>query len=251
MKVTERFSNRVENYVKFRPHYPSEIIPFLSEEIGLSPSSVIADIGSGTGISARMFLKNGNTVYGIEPNKEMREAGETFLKEYPKFHSIDGTAEATTLKDASIDCIIAGQAFHWFDVAKATVEFKRILKPGGWVVLIWNERILDATPFLISYENLLHSFGTDYAAVQHTNVKGNISSLFKDKGYTVKIFPNSQSCDLEALQGRLLSSSYIPTADSPKYRPMLEELREMFDRYQVDGRIDILYNTEVFFGQLH
>jgi len=250
MKPTERFSDRVENYVKYRPHYPPEIIPFLKKEIGLMPSSIIADIGSGTGISSELLLRNGNTVYGIEPNKEMREAGEELLRDYPKFHSITGTAENTTLPDAGIDLIVAGQAFHWFDVAKARIEFKRILKPGGWVVLIWNERLLDTTPFLISYEHLLHSFGTDYAEVQHKNVKGDIGTLFTEKGYRLEHFPNSQSCDFGGLQGRLLSSSYIPTPDSPKYRPMIEDLQKIFDENEKEGEVEILYMTEVYYGQI-
>ncbi|MEP7234344.1 MAG: class I SAM-dependent methyltransferase [Ignavibacteriota bacterium] len=250
MKVTERFSNRVENYVKYRPNYPPEIISFLQNEIGLLPSSIIADIGSGTGISTELFLRNGNTVYGIEPNPEMRKAGEELLSEYPAFHSIDATAEATTLADASIDFLTASQAFHWFDVQRSKIEFARILKKSGWVVLIWNERILDSTDFLIAYEKLLHSFGTDYAEVQHKNVKGNIATLFQKRSYGLRKFPNNQSFDFEGLKGRLLSSSYTPAPDSPNYQPMLEELRRIFEEYQCEGNVNILYNTEVFFGQI-
>ena len=151
MKVTERFSNRVENYVKYRPNYPKKIISFLEKEIGLSSSSIIADIGSGTGISSEMFLKNGNIVYGVEPNKEMREAAERLLAEHPNFKSINGTAEDTTLAANSIDILSAGQAFHWFDVIKTEIEFKRILKNGGWVVLVWNERETNSSLFLKAY----------------------------------------------------------------------------------------------------
>jgi ubiquinone/menaquinone biosynthesis C-methylase UbiE len=128
---TKRFSNRVENYVKYRPHYPQEIINFLSEEIGLNSEKTIADIGSGTGISAELFLENGNKVYGIEPNKEMREAAEIYLEKYKYFISVNGTAEDTLLENDSMDIVLAGQAFHWFDVEKAKKEFKRILKGRG------------------------------------------------------------------------------------------------------------------------
>ena len=250
MKVTERFSDRVENYVKYRPHYPKEIIPFLEKEIGLTPSSIIADIGSGTGISAEMFLKNGNTVYGIEPNNEMREAGEKLLGGYSKFHSIVGTAEVTTLPDKSINIIVAGQAFHWFNVEEAKIEFDRILKPGGWVVLIWNERETNASPFLTAYEEFLNTFGTDYTEVNHVNVYGTIDQLFNEYGFQLHTFPNRQIFDYDGLKGRLLSSSYTPAPDDPHYLPMIEELQILFDNHQRENSIDFAYMTKVFYGQL-
>src|SRR4026208_981769 len=137
---TKRFSKRVENYIQYRPKYPPAVFDFLRNELNLAPSSIIADVGSGTGISSEMFLRNGNTVFGIEPNSEMREAGERNLSQFASFKSIYGTAEATTLEDHSVDFVIAGQAFHWFDRARSRAEFFRILKKNGWVVLIWNDR---------------------------------------------------------------------------------------------------------------
>jgi SAM-dependent methyltransferase len=249
MKATERFSDRVENYRKYRPHYPKEIIPFLKREIGLTSSSVIADIGSGTGISTEMFLKNGNVVYAVEPNTEMRLAAEEQLSSYPNFHSINATAEATTLFDRSIDIITSFQAFHWFDARKAKVEFKRIMKSGGWIVLIWNNRLLDASSFLIAFEKLLNVFGTDYPVMQDSDIYENIKILFEGKSYNLKEFPNSQSFDYEGLHGRLLSASYIPTAADTKYHPMLEELRRIFNEFQIEDRVEILYKTEVFYGR--
>ena len=250
MKVTERFSDRVENYVKYRPHYPNEIIPFLENEIGLSPSSIIADIGSGTGISSELFLKNGNTVYGIEPNKEMREAGERLLSEYPNFHSINSTAEATTLPDHSIDCITSLQAFHWFNVESSGKEFSRILKRDGWVVLIWNDRELDTSAFLIAYEKLLNTFGTDYPVVPDNDIADNVTQLFIKRGHRIAEFRNTQSFDYEGLKGRLLSSSYTPTPADPKYQPMLTELQKNFDEYQQDNSVIFEYKTRVYYGQL-
>lgn len=250
MKVTERFSDRVENYRKYRPNYPKEIIPFLETEIGLAPSSIITDIGSGTGISTEMFLKNGNMVYAVEPNTQMRLAAEKQLSSYPNFHSISATAEATTLPDHCIDIIASFQAFHWFDARGANVEFKRIVKPGGWIVLIWNNRLLDASPFLTAFEKLLNVFGTDYPVVQDSDIYENIKILFAEKSYELKKFSNSQSLDYEGLKGRLLSDSYIPTVADAKYHPMLEELRRIFDEYQIDHRVEILYKTEVFYGRL-
>ena len=250
MKVTERFSDRVENYIKYRPHYPLEIIPFLAKEIGLTPSSIIADIGSGTGISAEIFLKNGNTVYAIEPNKEMREGGEKILNDFPKFRSFNGTAEATTLPDGSIDSIIAGQAFHWFNVDKAKIEFKRILRPAGWVVLIWNERATNTSQFLQAYEDFLNTFGTDYKEVNHVNIYRSIDNFFGQNGYQLRSFPNRQIFEYDGLEGRLLSSSYTPSLDDPTYLPMLQELQKLFDKYQQDNSVIFEYTTKVYYGQL-
>ena len=130
-KNTERFSDRVENYIKYRPGYSDAIVKSLKETIGFDSNWVVADIGSGTGLSAEMFLKNGNKVYTVEPNKEMREAGEGFLGEYEGFSSVDGTSEATTLADQSIDLIVAAQAFHWFDRNAFKSECKRIGRVGA------------------------------------------------------------------------------------------------------------------------
>ena len=158
---TLRFTGRVENYVKYRPGYPAGIIETFVKECGLTAGSVVADIGSGTGILSEVFLKNGNRVFGVEPNHEMREAGSRLLGKYAGFMSVDGAAEATTLEDCSVDFVTAGQAFHWFDRQRARKEFVRILKPNGWVTLIWNERLTDTSPFLRAYEDLLRRYGID------------------------------------------------------------------------------------------
>ncbi|MBF2022440.1 MAG: class I SAM-dependent methyltransferase [Hydrococcus sp. C42_A2020_068] len=205
--ATQRFSSRVENYIKYRPHYPKQIINFLRENCQLTPASIVADIGSGTGISSQLFLQNGNLVYGTEPNREMREAGERLLKRYDNFKSIDGVAEATTLANASADLIIAGQAFHWFDRAKAKFEFKRILKPQGWVVLMWNDRRTNSTSFLIAYEQLLQTYGTDYEQVNHKQIDKTIIDSFLGTGnYQQTNFYNYQTFNFEGLKERLLSS---------------------------------------------
>ncbi|MBN8585007.1 MAG: class I SAM-dependent methyltransferase [Ignavibacteria bacterium] len=241
-----RFTDRVENYIKYRPSYPAEVIEYLKSEGILRPDSVIADIGSGTGISAELFLKNGNTVYGVEPNDAMREAAEKLLSGYRNFRSINASAEDTKLPDNSIDVIICAQAFHWFDIPKVKIEFKRILKPTGSVCLMWNERILDGNPFLIAYENLLLKYGTDYKNVRHENIDDNKLYEFFEGGYTKKTFPNKQVFDLAGVTRRLLSSSYTPQYDSPLYEPMLAELNEIFEQYQVDGKIEFLYDTNVY-----
>lgn len=248
---TKRFSNRVENYVKYRPHYPPNIIKFLGKECGLNSSHVIADIGSGTGILTELFVKNGNAVIGVEPNKEMREAAERLLAGYPNFRSLDATAEVTTLESNSVDFITAGQAFHWFKPEPTRREFVRILKPGGWVVLIWNDRNISAWPFLKAYEELLVTFGTDYEAVGHKHVDSEIIGRFFGKDtFKLATFPNQQEFDLEGLKGRLMSSSYAPEIGHLNHAPMMEKLAKIFAEHQVNGRIAFEYDTSVYYGRL-
>lgn len=248
---TNRFSRRVEYYIKYRPQYPNELIDFLSEELALSPSSVIADVGSGTGILSEMFLKNGNRVFGVEPNKEMREAAETLLKEYPHFRSIDASAESTTLDPQSVDFVTAGQAFHWFDVQKSRAEFSRIIRPQGWTVLVWNARRTDSTLFLKAYESFLCRCGIDYQEVNERYVDENVlNRFFGSGGYRLKVFDNKQVFDYESLKGRVLSSSYMPMEGHPTYESMITELQKIFHEYQTDGTVEFEYDTEMYYGQI-
>ena len=262
--ATERFTSRVDAYRKYRPHYPNAVIQALREQTGFRVSHVIADVGSGTGISSELFLESGNFVYGIEPNKAMREAGEEYLSTYKNFRSVAGTAEETTLPDRSVDYIIAGQALHWFDVDRASNEFGRILRPGGWVVILWNDRETDTTPFLREYEKLLLDYGTDYVEINHRNVvirsspDSNIPSsngkrtvnILRTDTIVERRFDNVQVLDYESLEGRLLSSSYVPNPEAPNYEPMLLRLREIFDRNAVNGKIEMRYQTLLYAGQL-
>ncbi|HEY8228552.1 MAG TPA: class I SAM-dependent methyltransferase [Pyrinomonadaceae bacterium] len=250
MQSVERFSSRVENYVRYRPGYPEPIIHLLHDECGLTPESVIADIGSGTGKLSELLLQNGNVVFGVEPNAAMRAAGEALLASYPSFRSAEGTAEATTLSPSSVDFVVAGQAFHWFDPIAAKEEFTRILKPGGWAVLIWNERQVDTTPFLRAYEQLLLTLGTDYPVVRHENASAAITSFFAPAVPKSKQMPNSQEFDLSSLEGRLLSSSYTPEAGDPRFEAMLERVREIFDQYQEGGIVRFEYVTRIFYNQI-
>lgn len=251
---TQRFSDRVANYVRYRPTYPVAVIEALTQHIGLTPDHVIADIGAGTGISTELFLKNGNEVYAVEPNDAMREAAEVQLSEYPGFHAVAATAEATTLPDHAIDVVIAGQAFHWFDQEKAKNEFGRILRPDGWVALFWNDRKTDTTPFLRAYEQLLLDYGTDYTAINHRNItdshEAKFTQFFRDGTYQNVSFPNSQYFDYEEVKGRLLSSSYAPNESHPNHYPMLNTLQQIFDEHQENGQVVFEYNTEVFFGRV-
>lgn len=245
---TRRFSSRVENYVHFRPSYPEGVIEALERECGLTRDSTVADIASGTGIFTLLLAKHGNPVFGVEPNAEMRRAGEEFLKAYPRFTSVRGTAEATTLPDGSVDFVAAAQAGHWFDIPKARREFRRILKPRGWLVLLWNERPTDGAPFLRDYEQLLLEYGTDYQQVRHEHTA--VGSFFDPHPYHERSFKLEQQFDYAGLEGRLLSSSYAPGPEHPKHQPMLAELRRIFDLRQQNGRIVFEYTTRLYYGRL-
>jgi SAM-dependent methyltransferase len=251
MNPTHRFSDRVEHYVRSRPDYPRAFYDFLHADLALAPPAAIADVGSGTGISARPLLVADHTVYGIEPNAPMRQAAERLLASFPSFRSLDATAESTTLPNASVDLVLAAQAFHWFDRPRARAEFARVLRPGGWLVLVWNERRLDATPFLRDYEALLYRYGTDYATVRHENVdESALGAFFAPATYSKREFPNAQHFDYAGLESRLLSSSYTPSADDPRRAPMLAELRDLFDRHQQGGQVTFEYDTRAYYGRL-
>jgi SAM-dependent methyltransferase len=247
---TGRFSDRVANYVACRPGYPDALSRALREEVGLSTGSIVADIGSGTGISTDLLLRLGCVVYAVEPNAAMRVAAETRFSGETRFHSIASRAESTTLPDRSVDAVTAGQAFHWFDPRLTRGEFARILRPSGRVALFWNTRRVDGTPFLQAYEALLLEFGTDYAQVNHRNVDDRILASFFGGPWESRVFVQEQVFDLEGLRGRLLSSSYVPGSDHPRYDAMLAALERLFHEHQEDGRVRLVYDTELFFGPL-
>jgi len=248
--ATSRFSDRVENYIRYRPGYPVEALTALKNDCEFAPSHVIADIASGTGIWTRSLLENGNAVFGVEPNVDMRHAGERLLADFPKFTSVAGTAEATTLPDQSVDFVMAAQAAHWFDRARSRQEFVRILKPGGYLVLLWNERETDTTPFLRDYEHLLLTYGTDYEDVRHERTTDAVNQFFDPALYRERVFPMRQEFDYAGLEGRLLSSSYAPGPGHPEHEAMLRELRRIFDVRVVGGRVSFDYKTRLYFGQI-
>lgn len=244
----DRFSDRVSNYVKYRPDYPREVIGYLEDECGLAQDSVVADIGCGTGISSRMFLEHGNQVYGVEPNKGMREAAIELLSPFSRFTPVDGTAEATTLPDDSVDIVVAAQAFHWFDPSRTRLEFIRILRPGGHIVLIWNERSLDANEFHVEYEQLLLKYGKDYAQVRHDDLQRLDLNSFFPRPYKEASFENFQVFDFEGVKGRMLSASYMPNEDDERFPAMIEELRSLFANHAETGKIKVFYKTRVYFS---
>ncbi len=208
-------------------------------------------MGSGTGLLSRLFLENGNRVFGVEPNREMREAAAHFLSGYPAYSGVDGSAEDTGLGEASVDFVTAGQAFHWFEPLGARREFARILRPGGWVVLIWNDRRNDATKFLRAYEDLLQRWAVDYREVDHRRVdEAAMASFFAPEHFCERLLPNRQVFAYPALEGRLCSSSYTPEAGHPNYAPMLAELAAIFSEFQEGGTVAFEYHCRVVFGRL-
>lgn len=249
-RATERFSSRVDNYARYRPSYPPPAIELLRERCGLVPGAVVADLGSGTGILTEPLLGSGAEVFAVEPNGGMRAAAEAQLGHYPRFHSVEGTAESTTLAAASVDLLVAGQAFHWFDPQRARSEALRVLRPGAWAALLWNERPPEATPFLADYEALLRRHAPDYTRITASRADVGTMREFLGAAMEMRTFANQQILDFEGLKGRLMSSSYAPEPGNPDYEPMVALLREVFARHQRGGRITMPYSTLVYFSQL-
>ncbi|MGA1994781.1 MAG: class I SAM-dependent methyltransferase [Bryobacteraceae bacterium] len=241
---TLRFSSRVGHYQRFRPGYPQELAALLARECGLGPAARVADIGCGTGLLARVFLEAGCEVTGVEPNREMREGGEQILAGEPRFHMTDGRAESTGLAASAFDFVTAGQAFHWFDPPAARAEFHRILRPDGWLVLVWNER-QPAAGFMTEYEALVRGFANESSRIDESD----IGRVFGGPFRTARL-DNRQALDCDGLIGRLTSSSYAPLPGAANYPAMADELREIFARYQQDGHVTMLYDTHVFYGHV-
>jgi SAM-dependent methyltransferase len=247
---TARFSDRVEDYVRYRPGYPPEVLDLLRAECGLRPRHIVADVASGTGMFTRLLLENGNSVFAVEPNTEMREMGIRLLEPYNRLVSIAGTAEETTLGSASVDFVTAAQAAHWFDLPRARAEFARILRPEGWCVLIWNERRAETTPFLRDYEQLLLTYGTDYKEVRHERTTAIIHEFFAPALADERVFDLRQQFDYQGLAGRLLSSSYAPLEGHPSHAPMMRELQRIFRAHATDNVVEFEYNTRLYYGHL-
>ena len=251
---TGRFAGRVEDYVRHRPGYPEAVLDALRGWGYLPADAVVLDVGAGTGISSEPFLRAGHRVFGVEPNAEMRGAAQRGVGSlFPRqFYPVAGRAEATTLGAASVDLVVAGQAFHWFEPVAARAEFTRVLRPGvGAVALLWNERLRDASPFLADYERLLRTFGTDYAAVSDSYpTPAKVAGFFQVSDSHAAEFPNGQTFGFEGLLGRTRSSSYVPAEGSPAFGPMRAELRAVFDRHQRDGEVRFEYRTVVYAAKI-
>ena len=247
LSSSDRFLGRVENYAKHRPRYPAAAIDLLESRCGLRPGAVAVDVGSGTGILSALLLQRGAKVQGVEPNPEMRSYSERSLG--GDFLCRDGTAERTGAPDGTFDLLVAGQAFHWFSPRGARAEALRILKPGAWAALLWNERPKDRVPFLEDYEALLRRHAPEYEAVARLRARQEGIGEFFGHSPELATFANQQVLDFEGLAGRVLSSSYAPLPGIAGHDSLMAGLREVFERHQEAGKVLFPYRTLVYFGQ--
>jgi SAM-dependent methyltransferase len=248
---TERFTGRVESYRLYRPGYPAEVVETLRRECGLSADARVADVAAGTGLLTEVLLAAGFAVTAVEPNEEMRVACRTLEAQFPKLRVMAGTAEATGLEDASVDLITVAQAMHWFDLDRAKAEFARVLRPGGWCAVLYNNRRLSGDPFHDGYEALLREFGIDYMAVkgQHMGRK-RLAAFFAPERMSCASFENAQSFDYEGLEGRILSSSYMPQPGQARFAEMQAVARRLFSETQRDGAVTMVHDCVVCFSRL-
>ncbi|RFM29524.1 class I SAM-dependent methyltransferase [Deminuibacter soli] len=246
LQPEKRFSNRVGNYVKFRPTYPASLLQFMQQEFALPPGAMVADVGSGTGILTALLLQQQWEVFGVEPNEPMRLAAETALANEPLFHSINATGEQTTLPGASMALITVAQAFHWLQPAAARKEFARILQPGGHVALIWNLRLLDS-PFGQAFEAIKKTYGTDYEKIRKAH-EPELADFFAPAPLAIKSFRHAQYLDLDGLKGQLLSSSYMPLENQPGYTEMIQATTDLYNRFQQNGMVEIAYETKLHYN---
>lgn len=249
MHPTERFSNRVENYRRYRPGYPPEVIELIRTTARLKPGADVADLGSGTGILTRLLLDAGWNVYAVEPNAPMREAAEADLGSHASFHSLATRAEETGLPDGSVDAITSAQAFHWFEREASRAEFRRISRPDGWVFLIWNERTCGGA-FDHAYHEILATLGQEYEGVRDRAMEKRLESFFRPGTYREATFTNTSLMTWEMLRGRFLSSSYAPTEDDPRHPEIMAALEKAFRDNQRDGRVSLEHPACVYFGQV-
>ena len=247
-KFVNKFTGRAEAYSKYRPTYPREIIDILNAQIGFSKDKIVADVGSGTGILTKIFLDNGNRVFGIEPNDEMRSFAEKNLFSYDNFVSMNQSAENTGLSSGSIDLVTAGQALHWFDPDQSRIEFTRILRPSGYVMIVYNERGTGDGGVMDGYEKLINK--NSKASVVPDIDAEYLVKFFNSKNYREFTVPNKQVLDFDALVGRAASASYLPSKNDPGYEKMKQDLRRLFDEHQENGVITLIYATTIFLGQI-
>ena len=233
---TERFTGRVEDYERYRMRYSTAVIEILVGRCGLRREHMVADIGAGTGMLAELFLQHGNAVIAVEPNDDMRSACARLESAWPGLLVVKATAEATGLEDASVDFIAVGRAFHWFDLERAAKEFRRILRPGGWVVLASNSRERDDSPQSVEYEALLREHGTDYEANRERyEIAPRVDAFFAGGELFREEIRGEQRLTLEELIGQTQSLSVTPESGHANYEGMQRALREFFARWAVDG----------------
>jgi SAM-dependent methyltransferase len=249
MDSTQRFSTRVEAYVKYRPSYPAVMLDFLAQELAMGPEARVADIGAGTGILTALLASRVARVWAVEPNQEMREVARRLLQGVANIEWQSGNAEATGLPDGCVDLVTVAQAFHWFDRPAFKQECRRLLRPAGRVALIWNDRLTD-TGFLKAYEAGLRTYSGDYEEVNHRNLGEADFAAFFEGDYRLERFANRQLFDLDGVLGRLNSSSYAPVAGSHAHTELTALIAREFERHAVNGVIAFNYNTLLYSGRV-
>ena len=250
MNNADRFTSRVADYVKYRPSYPAAYLDYLVNEVGFSPDSIVADIGAGTGILSKLLARRVKTVLAVEPNAEMRRAAAEYCKDIANVFIIDGSAEATSLSDSSVDFITAAQAFHWFKLDEARTEFRRILRPGGRVALVWNVRDVTA-PFGRKYESLVKQHCLEYLGSGGGSAETlAYRVLFKNGQYDHRVFPNDRKIDLETLIGYALSTSYAPVKGDENYPGFIKNLMALYEKYAEGGGVLLSTATHSYVGEI-
>ena len=248
---TSRFTGRTAFYERYRQRYPAaKILSLLNQWCGLQPDWLIADIGAGTGMLSEVFLQNHTAVIAIEPNDEMRAPLAALTNTWPKLKAVKSTAEATSLADHSIDLVAAGRAFHWFDTQPALTEFRRILKPGGWLVLASLGRSKNQSQQSLAFEQILTTHGTDITYVRASyRVHENFEGIFASDHHNAEL-PGEQQLDWQAFRGQTLSLSMTPPPDGPTFPAFERALRTHFDNFATNNLITIATTCWLNAGRL-
>lgn len=245
-----KFDGMGKIYAKFRPTYPHTFIEYICSNVGINHESIIADIGSGTGILTRQMLEIAKKIFAVEPNNDMRAVAENDLSNYKNFVSVNGTAENTALEKSSVDFITVAQAFHWFDRAKFKAECTRILKPEGKIILVWNSRDFNAKSVKDS-DIINRKYCPDFkgfsGGIRGAEYENGFEDFFTGK-YEIKNFQNDFFYDLDGFIGRTLSASYALKEDDEKYPAYINELTECFNKHAIDGKMIIPNITKSYAG---
>ena len=249
--MTQQFTGKASAYTKGRSDYPEALFDDLYHKYGFAPDSVIADIGSGTGKFCQPLLMRGSIVYAVEPNEDMLHAAPSFLRSASNYHPVKASAESTTLPDASIDHITCAAAFHWLDAKAFHAECRRILKPGGLVVMAWNVRDREA-PLNRAHAEVFRRFCPKFTSLSHgfDACQADLSIFYGGK-YERIAYEDSTVQDKKKFLARSLSSSYALKPKDAEYAGFVSALEELFDAWKQDGVVTVPAQCIAFIGTPH
>jgi SAM-dependent methyltransferase len=236
-----RFDGRVADYDRYRERYDANVVlPLLRTWCGLTSQWRVADVGAGTGMLADVFLGNGNSVIAIEPNEEMRTMCAQLHPDAPLLEILNGTAENTSLPDASVDAVVVGRALHWFDLHRTMEEFRRVLRPDGWVIVVALGRTEKGREENGEFERVLREASSTHADTHAAyKVYGQLPGFFDGGEFHHKVILGKMPFDWESLRGMTLSLSHSPRVTSPEFPEFERRLREFFDRYSREGVVTL------------